>query len=544
MKKILFILFLGFCFSANGQTQFSYSSTNSFQLRTKKLGAFYVTQIEKSNNGGRSKQCIINGNEIDCNLISKCQNDNCDELENYLIKNKILKIKTTPKQNKPTNHSGKTGYYISGYTDKKKLYVGEQIYVEYSFYIKKSELTRDFFNRRYPPEIGMPETNFNGFWVTEKPTKKGDDWEEDGEYIKKIIYKGTLTAQKSGKLILDPAVLEFVYKARNIRKVNSRSISLTVEPLPKSPDNFQGAVGDMKIKSSVDNTSINANEAITYKLTITGTGNIELIEPLAIQFPADFEVYDPKITDRIIEGGRARSVKTFEYLLIPRYKGNYSIPSPSLIVYNTKKKQYEIKESSKHDLTILASKNNEQEPGIVNKQNVRTEQKDIHYIFTNTTFQEIGEKAMSKKVFYTLFFLPILLLILLWIYNTITGETDTNSRAWKNKKANKIALKRLKKAKNCVENNDFDGFFEEIEKSLWGYFADKFKIQIAELSKETISIHFNSSAINTKIEGQFIALLDECEFARYAPESNKNAQMDAFLKKAKNIIIEVETALK
>ncbi len=87
-------------------------------------------------------------------------------------------------------------------------------------------------------------------------------------------------------------------------------------------------------------------------------------------------------------------------------------------------------------------------------------------------------------------------------------------------------------------------FFEEIEKSLWGYFADKFKIQIAELSKETISIHFNSSAINTKIEGQFIALLNECEFARYSPARNKNAQMDAFLEKAKNIIIEVETALK
>ena len=151
---------------------------------------------------------------------------------------------------------------------------------------------------------------------------------------------------------------------------------------------------------------------------------------------------------------------------------------------------------------------------------------------------------MSKNLFYLLFFLPIVLLILLWIYNKVIGKTDTNSKDWKNKKANRIALKRLKTAQNCIKNNDFDGFFEEIEKSLWGYFADKFKIQIAELSKETISIHFNSSAINVEIESQFIALLDECEFARYAPASNKNAQMDAFLEKAKNIIIEVETALK
>jgi hypothetical protein len=130
------------------------------------------------------------------------------------------------------------------------------------------------------------------------------------------------------------------------------------------------------------------------------------------------------------------------------------------------------------------------------------------------------------------------------MYIKAVGRTGANSNDWKNKKANKIALKRLKIAQNCIKNNDFDGFFEEIEKSLWGYFADKFKIQIAELSKETISIHFNSSAINTEIESQFIALLNECEFARYAPASNKNAQMDAFLEKAKNIIIKVEIALK
>ena len=214
------------------------------------------------------------------------------------------------------------------------------------------------------------------------------------------------------------------------------------------------------------------------------------------------------------------------------------------MVYNPKKKQYETKKSSKHTLTILASKNNEQESGITNQQQVRTEQKDIHYIFTESNLQEIKERVIHPKVFYTLFFLPILLLIFLWIYNRIAGETDKSSSHWKNRKANKIALKRLKTAQICINNNDFDGFFEEIEKSLWGYFADKFKVASADLSKETVSTYFQSSAIKDVIESKFISLLDECEFARYAPASNKNAQMDAVLVKAKNIIIEVETALK
>ena len=251
-----------------------------------------------------------------------------------------------------------------------------------------------------------------------------------------------------------------------------------------------------------------------------------------------------KKSDRIFEGGRKRSVKTFEYLLIPRYKGNYVIPNASLVVYNNKTKKYETKKSSQHQLTINASTNSEDESRNTNRQIIQTERKDINYINIESNLQKISDKVMKMKLFYTLFFLPIFLIIILWIYNLLYGKTNTNSSNWKNKKANKIALKRLKDAKNCINNNDFDLFFGEIEKSLWGYFADKFKVSIADLSKETVSNYFNSKTLESKIESEFIALLDECEFARYAPASNKNAQMDEILNKAKNIIIKVETALK
>ena len=123
-------------------------------------------------------------------------------------------------------------------------------------------------------------------------------------------------------------------------------------------------------------------------------------------------------------------------------------------------------------------------------------------------------------------------------------KNNINSTEFKNRKANKIAQKRLKNAQKCIDIANFDGFFEEIEKSLWGYFADKFKVNFADLSKETVINYFSSSEIDKKIEKKFLALLNECEFARYAPASNKNAQMDTVLEKAKTIIIEVETALK
>jgi hypothetical protein len=377
------------------------------------------------------------------------------------------------------------------------------------------------------------------------------------------VKKSVLTAQKSGKLIIDPLELKCSIRLQNKRNnrdpfanffggghnikqevISSKAISINVEELPAPPTNYYGAVGHMDISSEVDNTTINANDAITYKLKVTGTGNIELIEPFEINFPDDFEVYDPKISERIFEGGRKRSVKTFEYLLIPRYKGDYSIPSVSLIVYNNRKNQYETKKSNRHRLTILENNNTEKEGVNTNQQIIKSEQKDINFIFTETNFLEKENIVLSKNTFLILFFLPILLLLLLLIYTKLIGKTDKNSKGWKNKKANKIALKRLNSAQICINNDDYDLFFEEIEKSLWGYFADKFQVLSSELSKDTISIYFKNLSIQKEVKERFIALLNECQFARYAPTNNKNAKMGQILNKAKEIIIEVETAIK
>ena len=510
----------------NGKSQNNSSTTYTYYVKAIKVGTYTISPAS----------ITVKGKKIQSKAYA-------------------LKVVKGSEKNKAQKQALADNLFVKVEVNKRNIIVGEQILVTYKLFTR--------FDLQNTELSSLPA--LNGFWAKdlEASSRFKRDVIDGIAYNVATIKKSVLTAQKSGELVIDPMELKCsirIQKKRNNRDpfanffggsqnlqeefIRSKPITIKVTELSNPPDNFKGAVGNMKIKSSVDNTSINANDAITYKLTITGTGNIELIEPLAIQFPEDFEVYDPKITDRIFEGGRKRSVKTFEYLLIPRYKGNYSIPSASLIVYNTKKKQYETKNSSKHALTILASKNNEQESGTIDKHNVRAERKDIHYIFTESNLQVIKERIIQPKLFYTLFLLPILLLIFLWIYNKIVGKTYTSGSEWKNRKANKIALKRLKTAQICINYNDFDRFFEEIEKSLWGYFADKFKVESADLSKETVSTYFKSSDIDNTIQSKFITLLDECEFARYAPESNKNAQMDTVLTKAKNIIIEVETALK
>ena len=117
--------------------------------------------------------------------------------------------------------------------------------------------------------------------------------------------------------------------------ISSKSLKINVRELPKpKPKGFLGAVGNFKISSEIDKSELKANDAITLKIKLTGTGNIELIEPFKINFPDDFEVYDPKVSDKIFEGGNKRSIKNFEYLLIPRFKGNYEIPTYQFISFN------------------------------------------------------------------------------------------------------------------------------------------------------------------------------------------------------------------
>ena len=506
----------------NGKSQSSTKTTYSYYLKATKEGTFNITPATIKVDGKTIKS-----------------------------KSYQLKIVKGSEKNKAQQKALSENLFIKVDVSKRNIVVGEQIIVTYKLF------TRLDLNNTELSEL----PDLNGFWTKDLETSSSfkRDVIDGVPYNVATVKKSVLTAQKSGKLIIDPMELKCSIRVKNNKRnrgffsnnyqiqeeyISSKAITITVTELPSPPPNFHGAVGKFTIKSEVDNTTANANDAITYKLTITGTGNIELIEPLAIQFPEDFEVYDPQISNRIFEGGRKRSIKTFEYLLIPRYEGEYTIASSSLVYYNNKTKKYETKKTPQHNLIINANNNTEDENSTINQQIIKTEKKDIHYIFTTTKLKEIRDNILNKNLFILIFFLPIFLIILLWIHNTIVGKTDTNSSDWKNKKANKIALKRLKYAQNCINNNDFDSFFEEIEKSLWVYFADKFKVSIADLSKETVSAHFYSNAIDINTEKKFIALLDECEFARYAPDSNKNAQMGDILNKAKHIIIEVETALR
>ena len=460
------------------------------------------------------------------------------------------------KGNQQKDNSLQKNLYIDVKTNKKNIYVGEQIIVTYKLHtrleLENTELTQ------------LP--NLNGFWKKDLESSSRFKREVINgiPYNTAIIKKTVLTPQKSGKLNIDPIKVTCSIRVNNQRNrrdpfsnffnsynvreemISSKPIYVNVKELPQpKPDNFLGAVGNFEVSSKVDKNQLNANDALSYSIKLVGTGNIELIEPFNIDFPSDFEVYDPKITEKVFEGGNKRSIKTFEYLLIPRNKGNYKIPKLDFSYFDIKQKKYISKKTSIHNINVLKSINSEEaNSSSLNQQKIETINKDINYIKSKTFLLNKDRKKINMKTLYLLYFLPIFLILIYKLTKIISGKNPLSASERKQKQAKKVASKRLKLALEFMNNKDYDGFFEEIEKSLWGYFANKFKVDIINLTKERIEEYFDKSQINTEIKDQFIGLIDTCEFARYSPSSNKVELTKNILEKAEKIIINVESKIK
>ena len=470
------------------------------------------------------------------------------------ISSNPLTIKVV-KGKKQENNNIEKNLFITVNTTKKNIIVGEQIIVSYKLHtrleLENTELSQ------------LP--NLNGFWKKDLESSSRFKREViDGiPYNTAIIKKTVLTAQKSGKLEIDPIKVTCSIRITNQRNrrdpfanffntynvreeiISSKKITINVKDLPSpKPSNFSGGVGNFEISSKTDKNELNANDALTYTIKLTGTGNIELIKPFVIDFPKDFEVYDPKITEKIFQGGNKRSIKTFEYLLIPRYKGNYKIPSYNFSFFDTKQKKYVTKKTQSHSINVLKSNNDENNTTSFSQQKVESVNNDINYIKNSTIFSEKTDQKISLNIIYLLFFLPIILMILLSIILSVRNKNPLNLIDKKHKLAKKIASKRLKKANDFLKAKNYDGFYEEIEKSLWGYFSDKFKVDIINLSKDSINDYFTKYEISKDVKNQFIDLINSCELERYSPASNKSEQVNSLLSEAEKIIINVEAELK
>lgn len=525
--------------SINGST--SVSTSYSFILMPVKQGTYTLAPAS----------IVVNGHRLTSNSLTI----------------KVVKGQTVPQnsqtQSAPDNSVPEStsanlskALFIKAVVDKTNVYLGQQLTVDYKLYT----------------DIGIEDSQadampvLDGFWSEDtKPLQQQVQWHVETyngrRYNVADLKQTILFPQRTGNLVIDPMKMTFVVKVPQAagddimaqffgsykeEKYQARSTPVTihVKPLPEAgkPESFGGAVGHFSIESSVDKTELKANDALNYKVKITGSGNIKLLKDLSTNFPPEFEKYDPKITDTITENASGVSGSRFyDYLLIPRNQGSYTIQPFEFSYFNPETGKYVSLSTRPFQIKVDkgAAENNVTAFSGTSQEDVRTLGKDIRYIKTddNDIFRR-GDEFFGSLWYFILLLIGPAVCYAAFAYRNWLRKTNSDIVKVKSRRAGKVAAKHLASAQAKLQANDSKAFYESIFRGLYGYLSDKLNIEYANLDKETIATALHAKKAKEQTIGRLLDTLDLCEMARYAPVTHIS-EKEVF-ERAKGIINDIE----
>ncbi len=471
------------------------------------------------------------------------------EYDGKLLKSQPVAIQVSkgaarPNQGKQGNDAevGKQigdNLYLKVVIDKSKIYQGEQITVTYKIYTRVSVVN---YQISKVPAL-------TGFWSEDVEVPKQIQLTTETiagkQYRVGILKKVALFPQRSGSLDLDPMEVECVVQVQSRKKTNdlfdqffndpffgnvqnvnykvhSDPVKINVLPLPSAsvPASFHGAVGKYAMEVWLDKEKTSTNEPVTLKVKITGRGNIKLLEAPSLNVPPDIERYDPKVSDNISKGAEVLTgSRTFEYLLIPRHAGEQHIPPVEFSYFDLDKKSYST--LSGPAFTVNVAKGTQTVSSTVSglgKEDVKMLGEDIRFIKSDQfTFRRKGTSFVSSPVFYVLalspFFAFVGFVVLLRRREKALGDVA----GLRNRKARKVAQRRLTEAKKFLDAQKKEEFYAETSRALFGYISDKLAIPPADLSLESIRRSLEGRGVKAELVERLARSLEQCEFARFAP---------------------------
>jgi hypothetical protein len=358
---------------------------------------------------------------------------------------------------------------------------------------------------------------------------------------------GIITNQTSG----DPFFDRFFGGRQNVQNYNldvkSNPVQLNVKPLPQNnkPDDFSGLVGNFTLTSSLSRPQLKANDATNLTVTISGTGNLQHIDPLDFNFPSDFDVAEPRVTDHInTKGNTVTGSRIFEYVIIPRNDGAFKIPPAPFSFFDPQTNSYKTLKTSEYQLQIEKGSELLSVSNSSSQKDIKILGSDIRFIRTsNINLQPVGAVFFGSSKYYAAVLLPVLLLVIFIIIWRKQIELRSNVALMRNKKAKKVAHNNLKTAKKLLESLHKEPFYMEISRALWGYLSSKYHIPVSQLSMENVSAKLLQMEVPTTTINQFMDTLQQCEFARFAPGDSSEIMQEMY-QKATDFILQNEVTQK
>lgn len=487
-------------------------------------------------------------------------------------KTNLLNIKVekgTPQQQQQSNggYSAEElakNVFIVAETNKNRVFLGEQLTVTYKLYTK--------LNISSPQITKLPQ--YQGFWAVEiDPTQtiNFDIAMYKGErYRVAAIKKVALFPTKTGQLNVTPFELNIPVIVKKKRTDNdvfdeffndsffgrtetveypakSNTLKVDVEPLPTSgvPTSFTGAVGSFNFKTELDKNKVVTNESVTLRLTLSGSGNIQLLKAPEPQLPAGFEKYDPKVYDNVNKSAVVSGQKIVEYLLVPRIQGEKEIPSMEFSYFNPTTKKYITVNSPAYKINVVKGEG-QYEPVASSyaKENVELLNEDIRFIKTSDfELERSEESSLIKSWFWLSLVLPLVLFFSAIGFRKRQDKLYSNIQLLKYQKAEKAARQRLKVAKRALDENKISDFYSELSLSLFGYLEDKLAIQKSDFTLEIALDKLRQKKVDSVLVDRVKLISEKCEFVRFAPQGETSASASEIYNDAVKLIIEVDSTL-
>ncbi len=446
-----------------------------------------------------------------------------------------------------------------------EVVIGEPITATLKIYQRANVV--GFENAKFP--------TFNGFWSQETYVPNNIEFKreslDDKIYNTAVLRTYVLIPQQSGAITIDPAELVclvnirtapstsnslfdsfFQDEYRTIRKrVTTPAVKVKVNPLPAGqPASFGGGVGNFGISARLTTDNLKTHDAASLVITVSGRGNVALLEEPKVNFPPDFEVYDTKTTENTDKsnGGTSGS-KSFEYPFIPRSHGDFTIEPVEYSYYDVNAGKYVTLRTEPLHVKVAKGKGGDSTPVTtvnsgVERKDVKSLADDIRFIFTGKPgLSGSGSFFVGSVFFWILLALMILGATSVYLAFRKVAAMRADVAGTKNRRATKMAQKRLKLAGEYLDKNLYTAFYEELHKALIGFVSDKLNMDMSEISKDNIASALTDGGVSEEQTKAFTDLLDACEFARYSPDGGNEA-MRSHYDAALKVISSIDSGLK
>lgn len=299
--------------------------------------------------------------------------------------------------------------------------------------------------------------------------------------------------------------------------IKAPGLTITVDPLPARPTNFSGGVGTFSLSASLDKQEVKANDPVTMRIVVSGVGNMKLIKQPAVELPKDFDQYDAKITDKTkLSTNGIEGSMIYDILIVPRHQGNYELKPIEFVYFDTKTGSYKTLRSQ--PFTLKVAKGSGSSSATFASEELQQVNKDIRFIKTGEVNPRmLGDTFFASTAYWTILVVLLGIFVTLFVAFRQRAIDQANVVKMRGKRANKVAIRRLRTAAKLLKADKQNEFYDEVLRALWGYVGDKLNIPVAELSRENISQRLGDRQVDGETIKLFIGALDECEFARYAP---------------------------